>query len=127
MGLLDLLLGTSADKLKERPTGKVRINRLSELSGGDFVLELRALSLNELDGMPSEDRTLHIVAAGVTNLDFGNGELRERLKPEGRKTPLTPVEAVQALLLPGEISGVYLEISRLSGFGDGMVETIEKN
>ena len=41
--LIDMLLG-AGDKITGRPTASLRVSRLSEICGDDFVLEIRGLT-----------------------------------------------------------------------------------
>lgn len=127
MSLLNLLLDADSKSLTEYPTEKIRLKRLEKICGSDFIVEIRALTQREIDELPQDAHRSHVILKGVINIDFGDTELRERLRPEGRKTPLTPVEVIQRLFLPGEISKLSAAILDLSGFGDGLLEKIEKN
>ncbi|MBR5949127.1 MAG: hypothetical protein IKZ82_10875 [Clostridia bacterium] len=125
--LMDLLLGADAVKIKERPSAVMRVPRLEELLGGPFELKLEALTSREIDELPSDDRPVHVILKGVKNIDFGNQELANKLKPEGRNTPLMPDEVVRTLFIPGEVNGIATAIFDLSGFGANTIERIEKN
>ncbi|MCH5279537.1 MAG: hypothetical protein J1E60_07075 [Christensenellaceae bacterium] len=127
MSLLNLLLDADPKSLTEYPTEKIKLKRLSKVCGSDFIVEIRALTQREIDELPQDAHREHVILKGVTNIEFGDTGLRERLKPESRKTPLTPVEVIQRLFLPGEIARLSSSILDLSGFGDGMLEKIEKN
>ena len=126
--LIDLLLSADPDQLFERPEMDLRIERLRKVLGDEFVLHLRGLTHKEIATIPKgDDMSVHFVLRAVTNLDFGNQELAARLRPSGRNTPLTPPEVVRALFLPGEIAAIEKNAMILSGYGENLVETIEKN
>ena len=81
-----------------------------------------------MDALPKGEKfKTHIILAAVTDPDLKSKQLREKFTPEGRKNPLTPVELVETLLLPGEAVNLYNSIMDLSGFGDDAVEKIVKN
>lgn len=124
--LIDMLLG-AGDKITGRPTAALRISRLSEICGDDFVFEIRGLTQKEISNLGESTSKADLIIAGVTNFDFGDKELSEALKPEGRSTPLFPPEVVDAILLPGEKNAICNKIFELSGFGDNAVKEIEKN
>jgi hypothetical protein len=127
MDMLDMLLG-AADKITERPTGEFEVSRLSKILGEKFIIKARALTMAEMDALPKGEKfKTHIILAAVTDPDLKSKQLREKFTPEGRKNPLTPVELVETLLLPGEAVNLYNSIMDLSGFGDDAVEKIVKN
>ena len=124
--MMDLLLG-SGSKITERQTEVVDVSRLSKLLGSRFTVTLRSLTMAEFDALPKEDWGIHVILESATDPDFRSEELRRHFTPEGRKTPLTPVELVKTLFLPGEIVNMRNVVSDLSGFGDDSIEKIEKN
>ena len=126
--MIDFLLNAGDDVI-DRQTAEFEIKRLSEKFGEPFVITAKSLTLMEYDGLMREgsDRTASIVVAATTDPDFGNAALRQKFTPNGRKTPLTPVEVVKKLLLPGELVTLATQILNMSGFGDNAVEKIEKN
>lgn len=127
MSALDMLLGESAAKLSERPEKELEIKRLSDLFGQPFVVQLRGLTMRELDDLPKgDDFKTHVVVRGTVEPDLKSAALAEKFKPQGRKTALLPQETAQALFLPGEIMALYNAITELSGFGDTAVEEIKK-
>ena len=124
--MLDLLLG--AENITERPEDEVEVTRLSKKLGQPFILKIKALTMREFDAVPvGADRPAHIVLAGVTEPSFASEQLRKKYTPAGRQTPITPVELINTLLLPGEVINTYNAITELSGFGEGAVAKIEKN
>ena len=50
-----------------------------------------------------------------------SAELRSKFKVP------TPKDVVRKILLSGEITAVYTEIAKLSGFGDGAVKEVKTN
>lgn len=118
--VLELLLAAG----DAQPAHKqVKLKRLSELTGGDVVLELRALSFAEVLELKREPADLGVgtVLAGVVAPDLRNMQLVEKYKAS------TPAEALKKLLLPGEIEDVAREIERLSGYRTEVLEEFQKN
>ena len=126
MSMMDLLLG-AGKQITERQTEIADVSRLSRLLGSRFTVTLHSLTMAEFDALPKEDWGVHVVLEAASDPDFRNEELRKHFTPEGRKTPLTPVELIKTLFLPGEIVNLRNIVSDLSGFGDDAVEKIEKN
>lgn len=127
MGALDLLLSRDLKKAFDRPEAVVEVPRLSEMFGEPFEVRVRAITMSEFDDLPKDgDSNVHVVLAGVVEPDLRNPALLEKLRPEGRKGPLLPFEAVNRLFLPGEVVGLYKVISDLSGFGREAVRELKK-
>lgn len=126
MDMLEMLLGSGAD-LAERPTGEFEVSRLSKKIGQPFIVKAQALTVREFDDLPKESFKEHVILNAVTDPDFRNKDLAAKLKPAGRKSVLTPIEVIDALLLPGEIVNLYNGITELSGFGEDAVAKIQKN
>lgn len=118
--VMELLL---ASKEACAPRKSVKLKRLSEQAGADVVLELRALSYAEVLELKREPADLGtgIVLAGVASPDLHSMQLVERYKAT------TPAEALQRLLLPGEIEELAREIERLSGYRTEVLEEFQKN
>ncbi|HWQ59056.1 MAG TPA: hypothetical protein VN540_08540 [Clostridia bacterium] len=121
-----MLLGASAD-LTECPVGEFEVSRLSKKLGQPFMVKGRALTMREFDDMPKENFKQHVILKAVFEPDFKDADLASKMKPQGRKTPLTPIEVIDELFLPGEIVNLYNCITELSGFGDDAVAKIQKN
>lgn len=132
--ILDLLLNLDEEKIKNRPSKKVKIARLSEVSGSEVIFTCQAVSAERMknieenaikyntSGQPDIDVNevqLFTVLEGVKDPDLKNKELREKFGA------LNPKELVMKLLLPGEITRLYNVISELSGYGDNAVEEVK--
>ena len=127
MSALDLLLSKDLKRAFDRPEMTIEVPRLSEIFGEPFEVKVRAMTMTEFDTLPKDgDLKTHVVLTGVMEPDFKNAALLERLKPEGRKGPLLPPEAVNRLFLPGEIAAIYQKISDISGFSNEAVKEIKK-
>lgn len=136
VNVLDLLLGSDIGEIK-LPTSKIEITRLTELYGKPFVLNCRALSpekYEEVQEMAIKVQgkdvdldvnllQLFVVMEGVVDeagkAMFKNTDLMAKFKAK------TPKELVRKILLSGEITSVYSEIAKLSGFGDGAVTEVK--
>lgn len=108
---LDLLLRPELPDLqKELPRKRVEVKRLSALVGEPVVFELHGLPygrVQELQSM-SGDVEMQILLAGCD-------ELREN-QLKDRFGAATPAQAVQRLLLPGEVADLSREVEKLCGF-----------
>lgn len=136
VNILDLLLGSDVGEIK-LPTKQVEITRLTEVFGKPFILTCQALSPEKYEevqdmavSVKGKDVDLDVsqlqlfaVMEGVIGDDgkplFKSAELRSKFKVP------TPKDVVRKLLLSGEITAVYTEIAKLSGFGDGAVKEVK--
>ncbi|MCM1565627.1 MAG: hypothetical protein NC238_06700 [Dehalobacter sp.] len=116
---LDMLLAADPTKIKDIPTGKVEIKRLSKKLGQPFYISFRAATIDELkeigelaDGNEGEEMKWAIYKMSA-DPDFKTKELRERYGTT------RPVDIVSSILLGGEILAVYNAIMKLSGFEKG--------
>lgn len=125
--LIDMLL-SQGDKLMERPKAEFEVSRLSKIIGQPFLITAHALTMREMDDLVgSENFREKIILAAVDDPDLRDARLSDMVKPKERKTPMTPLEVIRALLQPGEIINLYSKISELSGFSDAAVKEITKN
>lgn len=136
VNVLDLLLGSDVGDIK-LPTKEVEITRLSEIFGKPFILTCQALSPDKYEevqdmalSVSGKDVDLDVsqlqlftVLEGVMGADgkplFKSADLRTKYKVP------TPKDVVRKILLSGEITAVYTEIAKLSGFGDGAVKEVK--
>ncbi|MCL6625519.1 MAG: hypothetical protein K6T68_02895 [Alicyclobacillus shizuokensis] len=116
---LEMLLAAEPAKIKNIPTGKIEIKRLSRELGQPFFISYRAGTLDELkeigenaNGDDTEEMKWVIYTLS-TDPDFKNKDLREKYGVT------RPVDIVSTILLGGEILMVYNAIMRLSGFERG--------
>ncbi|NCB31891.1 MAG: hypothetical protein EOM66_10855, partial [Clostridia bacterium] len=87
-----------------------------------------ALTMREMDDISGgENYREKTILTAVDEPDFRDPRLSDMVQPKGRKTPMTPLEVIRALLQPGEIINLYSKISELSGFSDAAVKEIAKN
>lgn len=125
MSIVDMLLGCS-DKIMERPESEFEVSRLSKVCGQPVVIRAHALTMKEIDDLPTNKLKQHVIVQACVDPDFSNKELGSKYTPEGRTVPLTPVEVVDRILQPGEIVNLYNGIMDLSGFGESAIKKIKK-
>lgn len=112
--ILKLLLDADApDVRRTLPQKQVQVKRLSEMLGKPAIFVLQALPygrVQEIRRMPEDDQEIHILLSGCVSPDLKSQTLRDKYDA------VTPVDAVKALLLPGEIADLSREVERLSGY-----------
>ncbi len=125
MDILRFLMDADApDVRRDLPRARFEVKRLSVLAGEPVVFTLQALPygrVQDIRRMKEDAQAVHILLAGCAEPDLRSSELQQHY---GAPTPL---EAIQALLLPGEIEDLSAEIERLSGFRRRTVEEIKND
>jgi hypothetical protein len=136
VNILDLLLGSDIGEIK-LPTKQVEITRLSEVYGKPFVVTCKALSPEKYEEV--QDMALAVNGKDV-DIDVNllqtfaviEGVVDETGKPMLKNKDLmskfkaqTPKELVKKIFLSGEVTSMYSEIARLSGFGDEAVKEVK--
>lgn len=125
MSALDALLKADTKKLVDRPTAKVEIPRLTKALGAKFEVTLRGLpgqlladlaegstergKHGEVIATNSYKSGLDIVINGTIDPDFKDKKLMEKL------SVVTPRDAIEKLLLPGEIGELAKKVTELCG------------
>lgn len=123
---LEMLLTADPSKVKNIPTGKVEIKRLSKQLGKPFIISFRAGTLDEIkeiseNAKDSETEEMKWVVYNLSNdPDFKDKGLREKYGVT------RPVDIVSAVLLGGEIAMVYKAITKLSGMDKTAVLDVEE-
>lgn len=121
--LLALLLRPELPNvLKDLPTARYKVKRLSELTGEDVVFTLRALPygrVQQLSESGSGDVRVQLVLQGCVEPDWKAPQLREKYGGA------TPAEVVKAALLPGEIEDLARAVERLCGYRRLTVEEVK--
>lgn len=120
--MLDKLLGAELPDLRrELPTKQVKITRLSELAGEDVVVTLRGLPYGRVEDIKNAggDTDMPTVLAGMVDPDPKDEALLKRFDA------VSPAEALKALLLPGEIADLAMEIERLTGYRRRTIEEVK--
>lgn len=126
MNMVDQLLKADVvNKLAKRPEKKVKMERLSNLLGFDFIVTLRAIdpekyadiqkmAVDFTNGNPEnvdiyKMQTLTILA-GVADPDFKNKELLEKFGAA------VPEDILRKLFLSGELADLTAQITELNGY-----------
>ena len=121
--LLALLLRPELPNvMKELPTARYKLSRLSGLLGQEVVFTLRGLPygrVQKLRESESGDTEVQILLAGCAEPDLKAPQLRERFGGA------TPAETVKAMLLPREIADLSRAVERLCGYRRLTIEEIK--
>ena len=120
--ILSLLLeGVLPDVRRERPRKQYEVKRLSKVLGQPAVFTLRGLPygrVHELQRL-SEDLECHIVLEGCVEPSFRDPALMAKYQAA------TPLDVLQAMLLPGEIADLSRAVERLTGFRGSTIREIK--
>ena len=120
--ILSLLLeGALPDVRQQRPRKKYEVKRLSQELGRPAVFELQALPygrVHELQRL-SEDLECHILLEGCVDPSFKDPALLAKYQAS------TPLDAIQAILLPGEIEDLSRAIERLTGYRQTTIKELK--
>ena len=111
--ILSLLLDSSLpDVRRERPRKQYEVKRLSRELGAPVVFTLQGLPygrVHELQRL-TEDLECHILLEGCVEPSFKDPALIAKYQAA------TPLDVIQAMLLPGEIEDLSRAVERLCGF-----------
>lgn len=126
MNMVDRLLKADVvNKLAERPTKKVKMERLSKLFGFDFVITLRAIdperyadiqkmavdfTNGNADNVDIYQMQTQTLLAGIADPDFKSKELMEKFGVT------LPADIIRKLFLAGEIANLTAQITELNGY-----------
>jgi hypothetical protein len=136
VNVLDLLLGSDIGEIA-LPTKRIEITRLSEVYGTPFIVTCKALSPEKYEEV--QDMALNVNGKDV-DLDVNllqlfvslEGIVDDSGKPMFKNKDLmakfkasTPKELIKKVLLSGEITNLYGEIAKLSGFGDTAIVEVK--
>lgn len=115
VSVLDLLLKPELpDVRKVLPEKRVEVPRLSELAGEPVVFTLRGLSYDQVrmvQEKPRGDQAAFGVLYGCVSPKWGEAALLDK-----SRGIVTPIDAIKARLISGEIDELYMEIQQLSGY-----------
>lgn len=112
--VLDVLLRPDLPDLrKDLPEKKIELTRLSQIAGSPVIFTLRALTYQQVRELQEkrEDRSAYAVLYGCVEPNWRNPNLLDQ-----EKGLVTPIDAIKARLLPGEIEDLFTEIQLLSGY-----------
>ncbi len=130
---IDLLMGLDADKLKEVPTKELKIKRLSELSGADFIVKVQAIPAKRftelvsgitgkdgsVDASKAFDANVKIAVAGLIDPSLKDKDLQEKFGCS------TPAQLMQTIFTGSEIGVIADAVTSLSGFSGDTVEEVK--
>lgn len=123
--VLEKLLRMDAKKITERPTRTYEVKRLSNIMGTPFIVTLQSIPAelysdiqNEsveikkgnVSGVNIQKLQFDTVIAGVKDPNLKDKQLLQHFDA------LTPVQLVNKLFIPGEISDMASIVSELCGF-----------
>ena len=115
LDVLDVLLRPDLpDVRKALPEKKVEVSRLSSLAGAPVIFTLRGLTydqVRQIQDKPREEQAVYGVLYGCVSPRWKDPKLLDK-----EKGIVTPVDAIKARLLSGEIDDLYLEIQKLCGY-----------
>ena len=120
--ILSLLLDSSLpDVRRERPRKKYEVKRLSRELGAPAVFELQGLPygrVHELQRL-TEDLECHILLEGCVEPSFKDAALMAKYQAA------TPLDVIQAMLLPGEIEDLSRAVERLTGYRQNTIKELK--
>lgn len=123
MDMMSLLLRPELPNvLKELPTARFKVTRLSQILGTDAVFTLRGLPYGKVQKLRQSgdpDVQIQILLQGCVDPDLKDPALKERFGGA------TPVETVKRMLLAGEIEDLSREVERLCGFRRSTIEEVK--
>lgn len=115
LDVLDVLLRPDLpDVRKALPEKKVEVSRMSSLAGAPVIFTLRGLTydqVRQIQDKPREEQAVYGVLYGCVSPRWKDPKLLDK-----EKGIVTPVDAIKARLLSGEIDDLYLEIQKLCGY-----------
>lgn len=132
MNLTEMLLSSDIKDF-ELPTKELEVKRLSEVYKQPFIVCFRAMRPDEeeevqrdcmtitKDGVSVDSSKMKYMTAAkcLINPDIKNKELQSKFQVPNH------FELLKKLLLVGEVTAVYEEIQKLSGYGKDKVEEIK--
>ena len=112
MNMVDKLLKADlANKLANKPTKKVKMERLSKLLGFEFIVTLQAIDperyAENIDLYKMQTQTL---LAGIADPDLKNKDLLVKFGAA------IPADIIRKLFLAGEIADLTAQITELNGY-----------
>ena len=120
--ILSLLLeGAVPDLRRERPQKKYEVKRLSRELDKPAVFTLRALPYGRVQELQRlhEDMESHILLEGCVEPSFKDPALMAKFEAA------TPLDVIQAMLLPGEIADLSRAVERLTGYRQTTIKELK--
>ena len=133
MSTIDLLMGLDADKLTAVPTRELKMTRLSELTGADFIVKVKAIPAKRFTELVSDirskdggvdtakafDANIKIALAGLVDPSLKDVDLMEHFGAS------TPGQLIEKIFNGSEIGAIADAITELSGFSGNVVEEVK--
>lgn len=133
MNNIDLLMGLDTEKATEVPTKELKIKRLSELTGADFVVKVKALSAKRFTELVSDikakdgavdlskayDANVKIATAGLVDPSLKDKDLQEHFGVS------TPGQLIEKIFNGAEIGAIADAVTAISGFGGDVIEEVK--
>lgn len=126
MSIIDRLLETDVEKLQVNNTKKYEVKRLSKLIGEPFIVDCRPLT---------NEQIVHIGEVSKTNVDMKFNVIIEACRIEDKRFNnkelidkfgvVRPLDLLDKLFLPGEISKLYDIVNEISGYSNDAVQEIK--
>lgn len=123
--VLEKLLRMDAKKITERPTRTYEVKRLSNIMGTPFIVTLQSIPAELYSDIQNESVEIkkgNVSGVNIQKLQFDTviaGMKDPNLKDKQllqHFDALTPVQLVNKLFIPGEISDMASIVSELCGF-----------
>lgn len=133
MSNIDLLMGLDNAQVAETPTKKLKIKRLSALTGADFIVTVKALSAKRFTELVSDiktkdgsvdlskayDANVKIALAGLTDPSMKDKDLQEKFGAS------TPGQLIEKIFNGAEIGAMADAITELSGFSGSVIDEVK--
>lgn len=124
--IIDLLLETDIEKLAASNAQECEIKRLSKVLDQPFIVTCKPLT---------NEQIAHIGEISKTNVDMKLNVVLEACRIEGKKlngkelmgkfNVVRPLDLLDKLFLPGEISKLYDVVNEISGYTKDAVKEIK--
>lgn len=133
MSCASLLIKLDANKMKERPTAKLEIQRLSKMAGEPFVVTLRAIpagrymefmgnafnSKGALDTTKVYRAQVMIALTGLVDPSMKDKDLQEHYGAS------TPEDLIETVFVGAEITAMAEKILEISGLSGDVVKEVK--
>lgn len=127
MSIFDRLLETDIDKLRKKAGKTMELERLSDLIGEPFLLQINPLTqeqidyVNESKGKHNDDQYLTMLeSVRLEGCKLTDKRLLDKFHVN------TGVDLLKQLFLPGELQAIYLMVIDLTGYGKGALKAAEE-
>ena len=133
MSTIDLLMGLDAEKITAVPMKELKLTRLSELTGADFIVKVKAIPAKRFTELVSDirakdggvdtakafDANIKIALAGLVDPSLKDVDLMEHFGAS------TPGQLIEKIFNGSEIAAIADAVTELSGFSGNVVEEVK--